>query len=255
MKSMIFASLCALVAGVSLEASPLKSKTVKELICSRAEAHAWGTTNIDEDKCVKGATFKVTGKTYNPQIKKYSRLKVKFSYEENKVEVSGSATAVRVIRFTETGKLITRWSLEDFKATIDDNRNYEDVFNQLFDDEDINIHNGDAGILKVKPGFTEADLVKSLEESLENYGDPQTDSEYDFCSYYTVTGAKDVIEYMDDYSNDLAALFETMNKKGQIKGAAYRGYDDGASEYCSNYYFEVLTNDNKVIYVYFDFTT
>lgn len=255
MKSYLIVAACSFGALLSVQAETLKSKTVKELICSRAESYVWDTTNIDEKRCIKEASFKVTSKTYNPQIKKYSRLEVNYSYTENKVEVKGSTTAIRVIRFTEEGELITRWSLENFKAQIDDNRNYEDVFNEIFDNDGINVHNGDAGILKVKPGHTEADLVKSLEESLENYGDPDTDSEYDFCSYYTVTGSEDVIDYMKDHSSDLAELLKNMEKKGQIKGAAYRGYDDGASEYCSYYYFEILTNDNKVIYVNFDFTT
>lgn len=247
--------LCTPLLSTSLLASPLKSVDVKELICSRVESFVWDTTDINEKQCVKSATFNVTDKTYNPQIRKYSRLKVSFSYQENKVEVSGTVNAVRIIRFSETGELLTRWSLEDFKAELNDKRNYEDVFNEIFDNDGINVHNGDAGIYKVKPEHTEADLVKSLEESLENYGNPDTDREYDFCSYYNVTGAEDVIDYMKDHSSDLADLLKNMQEKGQIKGAAYRGFDEGASEYCYHYYFEILTNDNKVIYVNFDFTT
>lgn len=242
--------LLILIASVATSnAAPLKSKTVKELICSRLESYAYDETNIDEADCTKKAKFDVTSTQYNPQIGSVSVMKVNFKYDYKKFKFSGKVEVFRTVNFDSNGEMVLGWNSRNFKAETVDNRSYVDVFNELFDNDDVNVHNGDAGIITAKPGTTEADLVKSLEESLgpENHGDS--------CEFSTVTGIDDVNYYMKDYSDDLYKLFKNMEKKGQIKAAAFRGFEDGESEYCSYYYFQILTNDGKIIYIDFDFTT
>jgi len=236
-------------------AKSLKSKEVKGRICSELESFAYDDyTKIDVAKCVKVGKFKVTKSTFNQQINKVSNLLVSFEYEENNIEFAGTIEAFRIVSFLENGSMSVRWSTRKMKVEVNDKRNWVNVFNELLDNDEINIHNGDADVRKVLKTHTEADLVKSLEESLENLGDPEG-SEYDFCLYETETGFDSVNYYMKDHSPALARLLKDLEKKGLIKGAAYRGYSDGASEYCSHYYFEILTKDNKVLYVDFDFTT
>lgn len=237
-------------------AKPLKSKTIKGLVCSDLEAKVYDDlTNIDEKRCVKEGKFSVTGSTFDESLGTTAVLNISFSYEEKNILMEGTANAVRVVRFLSNGQRKLSWNTTEMKVRVSDNRSYEQIFNALFDNDEVNTHNGDAGINSVDSRYTLKKMVQELEESLENYGDPQTDREYDYCVYFTETDTNSVIEYMGDYSSDLETLLLQMKKKGQIKGAAFRGYEDGASEYCSNFYFRILTNDGKVIYVDFDFTT
>lgn len=237
-------------------AKPLKSSSIRKLLCSDLEAKVYSElTQIDEKKCAKEGKFYVTGTTFDQTLGTTSVLNISFTYEENNIVMKGTASAVRVVRYLANGERKLSWNTVDLKVQTTDGRGYEDLFNQIFDSGDINTHNGDAGIYNVAPEYSFTEMVKDLESSLENYGNPETDREYDFCLYSTSTDTDSVIEYMGDYSSELETLLQQMKKKGQIKGAAFRGYEDGASEYCSNYYFRVLTIDGKVIYVDFDFTT
>lgn len=248
MKSILLAIL--FISGAQANAAPLKSKTVKELICSDLEAYAYDDfTNIDVTDCKAKTDFKVTSTQFNPQLGTISNMTVTFNYNYKKFKFSGKVEAFRTVKFDSTGDMVLGWNTRNFKATTVDGRSYVDVFNELFDNDDVDIHNGDAGIINTSASTTEADLINSLEESLgsDNHGDE--------CQFYTVTGFDDVNDYMKEHSYEVYKLLKNMEKKGQIKAAAYRGFDDGPSEYCSYYYFQILTKDNKIIYLDFDFTT
>jgi|GEM_PF-2384769 len=256
-KNVFFIVIFTSLTFVTQAEETLKSKDVKKSLCSDLEVRAYDEfeMNFDEASCLWSGDFTIVEKTYNPNIRNYSNLLLKFTVKQSNIIFSGKAEAFRIIRFNSKGEMVLTWNTRNLKLKIKDKRAWQTIFNQILDDSGIDIHNGDAGISKVGSHFGLAEIKADLLKSLPGYGNPETDSEYDFCSYSTEEGLDSVLYNLKYHGGGFKDFLIFLKKQGQIKEAVYRGHDDGASEYCSHYFYRILTNDNHLIYVDIDLTT
>lgn len=250
----------ALLVGVAntYAADTVKSKTIKKKICSEVESdleYDHDIKTFDYKKCMAGQ-FDASNIVYSQEYSTVTLMDVNFEFKYEKYEISGFSQAYRTFTVNSDGNLKKSWGTRATYIKLKDNRDLITILDTLFDNDSIDVHNGDYGYTKVDSSkVTEAQIVKNLEESLENWGNPDTDSEYDFCQYETTTNKKYTIEGLDQHSDDAYELIKKLDKEGKILHAISRDFVDGASEYCSHYYYEILTSEGVQIYFYFDFTT
>jgi len=259
MKRLLGFALLVSVANV-YAADTVKSKTIKKKICAEVESdleYDYDIKTFDYKKCM-ASTFKASNIVYSQEYKTVAMMDVNFNFSYKKYVISGFSQAYRTFTVNGDGNIKKSWGTRATYIKLNDNRDLTTILDALFDydSDSVDVHNGDVGYTKVDSStVTEAQIVKSLEESLENYGDPDADSEYDFCQYETTTSKKSTIEGLYQHSEDAYDLIKKLDKEGKILHAISRDFVDGASEYCSHYYYEILTTEGIQIYFYFDFTT
>ena len=248
MKHFIFAGL-ALFSGL-VQAEELGSKTIKTKICFEASdilSDDYRFNQFDQKKCEAG-NFEVTEKLYDQTTSELTVLKIKFEFSQKELEVAGKAVAVRTFNVDGNGQITKSWSVRSTNLNAADDRSYASIINQMFD-EDFNFGNGDGGVSQVSSSMTLVEVVKDIEQDLPN------DEDADGCKYVTTSETKYAINDLSYQADDLGEYIKKLNKQGKVKAVVSRMYDEGGSEYCSNFYFRILLEDGTYIYLDLDFTT
>jgi hypothetical protein len=232
---------------------PLKSSKIKLDICSEIEdelSEDISVQSFDVEKCTKGK-FEVTDKTYNARLNSITRLEIKYSFTQNSIDFEGDATADRKISFNRNGGIQARWNVSEVFFDYIDSRDTLTIVNAIFDHHEINVHNGGYGASKVNATYGKKQMMVELESTLENSNDE------DSCVFDTDTDKNWNMKTLADYDLDFATWVEEQNSKGNIEEVISRSWtgDGGDSEYCLYNYYYILTKDNVLIYLDFDFTT
>ncbi len=253
MGSMIAASLPELSSASATQ--PLRSAPLKRLICEeirykfedQAEKHLF-FGRLSQKDCVAGR-FVVTKSVYDNALKTTTLLEVEFETGFGKFAIAGNAKLGLAITADRQGLISKSWKVLESGVAIEDSRAVSDVLKDYFEFEKVDFHNGSFSLDPAAKGLTSKDLVFDLEQMLEDGEAP------DSCRYLNEESPTGAIEYLKEYAPDLAAYLEAKLAAGEIALAVSRTYDSGESEYCSHYFFEIVTKDGLRVSLQFDFTT
>jgi hypothetical protein len=243
---MKFLILIALMSASAFATEPLKSEKLKQKICSGMsyEVEDVNDNFYDvQETCMKGS-FNVVNKQYNEALKTVLYLKVEVAFAASEYAVTGTAELFKNITATASGQIKTSWKYQISDFDLEDKRGMEGILEDLLDWENVNYHNGDGGFSKKTISYQEA--LKNLNSDLEESED---------CQYYTVEDSRSALYHLQDHSEEVYEFIKGQIKKDNIEYILHRGFDDGESEYCSYYYFSIMTKDGYFIYLDFDFTT
>ncbi len=209
--------------------------------------------DLDKKSCLKGS-FLITDAVFDKTLNKTTLMKVSFQTEAKPFKLEGSIDIFLSIEIGKDGKSKQKWLVRNLDLEAIDQRPSAEVIEGMIQQDQIDVGNGDFGAKKVSAIPSEKDILADLEKALEDHGD-SSDSEYSFCRYTNDTTAEYVIRSLKEHSEILALFVEKQKKAGKLVRSVMRGYDDGASEYCSHYYFEFYLEDGTHIWINIDQTT
>lgn len=237
----------------ALADNTLRSKAIKESVCSAIEFKVDSEVpSFSTTLCLAGK-FTIARTISDPRTNTVTMMDINFTVAMAPYEITGTARTSALLRPDASGRMIQSWVTQNTTAKVSVTGDIMASLKALFaaDRYDLfSTHNGDYSLVAM-PGLTVAKAKKDLAESLSN--DPESD-----CKYATYEGVDSVVGDLlkeDGTNEDVATLIEQAAKNKKIKGAVTRGYEDGESEYCSHYYYTIIFTDGSVLFVNYDRTT
>ena len=253
--SVISMAASADVSTVFSSMGPLRSKPLRNLICEEirhefedqaGEYLYFGRLN--QKDCAAGK-FTVTKSVYDDTLKTTTLLDVAFETAFSNFVIKGTSRIGLNISVDRQGLISKSWKILESNVAVEDSRSVSEVLQDYFKFEKLDFHNGSYSLDPAVAGLTTKDLVSDLERMLEDGEEP------DSCRYVNEESPKSALWYLKEYAPELAAYLEPKLKTGEILLAVSRTYDAGESEYCSHYFFEIVTKDGLRVSLQFDFTT
>ncbi len=230
----------------------LRSAAIKKSLCNSIEVELYDQVEpFSMSKCEAG-TFTIARSVRDPRSNTVTLMDIAYSMSMLNVSISGKAQVAAVSTPDRNGRMVQSWNTRSTKSTVSVTGDIIAAITATVNSEDveIDIHNGDYSIEK-RPGYTAAKARKDLAESLSS--DPESS-----CKYETYEGVESTLT---DYTftqvvpSVLMRQLEQASRQKKIKAALHRIYEDGESEYCSNYNYILIFTDGTVLDIRVDQTT
>jgi hypothetical protein len=240
---LLFSSLC-------FAAQELKSKDIKNKICTRLEQEVTlrDETVVFETKKCQASAMNIIASQRDPRLNEVTMMTIQYNFDLKDLNVSGQSIVITTFTPGLNGELTKTWSVRSVQSTLSDKRNVIEMIKEEVQVGDYNMGNGNMSV-ESKPGFGLREARKELTQMLENGS----------CKYETYSGIDSTFSdwaFKENLrSTKLGTLLQMANKQGKLKAAVHRIYADGESEYCSHYYYIFIFTDSTVLYILIDQTT
>jgi hypothetical protein len=254
-------ALIALLGLQALAASPgksseLRSAELRRLICDDLTVELndmdkyFYSGELDVDACVEDGQFTITDSVYDQGLKTTTLMKITFSAPLAPFVAAGTASLALKLETDSKGRVSKSWIARDLDYEAADQRSVAEVIEYLFDETEVDTRNGDYGSKMSERTPTVREIEQTLEELLENGSDDENSEDYSTCSYSNTTNPQYTLRDLVEYAPDLGRYLERLFVEGLVEHAVVRSYEDGESEYCSHYYFEIYLKDGLRIWVH-----
>ncbi|MCY4643951.1 MAG: hypothetical protein OXB88_04980 [Bacteriovoracales bacterium] len=269
-KTMTFSTLFLLITAQALLADPLRSDSLRKMICREAidtieldsylditkRYETWLGDGIVlaphfEEECEKSEeSFQVRESSYNSDVGKVIGLDVEVDFESTEgFDITGNVYLARDVTFNRKGEIVLKnWSIleSDLGHSIGP-QGIERIAKLVVGTADL--HNGDAELY-------EYDVEKfSLEREMARLKDEYERG--DRSCRYEVSGSEDsdwIYEVINDYDDHVVGL-GFLRERGYIKGIAMADTLGVWRESCAYIYVFIYLTNGSVIGLYYDLTT
>jgi len=255
--NMVLAMALSLTSLTALADNTLRSAAIKKSLCNSISSELYGEVDpFSMSKCEAGA-FTIARSVRDPRTNAVTLMDVNYTMKMLNVNISGKAQVAAVSTPDSNGRMVQSWSTRSTKSTVTMTGDIISAITATVNSEDveIDVHNGGYTIGK-RPGYTAAKARKDLEASLAN---SNPDEEYSSgCVYETYEGVESTLTdhtFTQVVPSVLLRQLEQASRQKKIKAALHRIYEDGESEYCSNYNYIIIFTDGTVLDIDVDQTT
>ncbi len=239
-----------LFSSLSFGSQELKSKDIKNKICSRISQELTDndeTINFEIKSCVS-SLMTIISSFRDSRLNEVTMMTIQYNFSLQDLSVTGQSVVVTNLTPGLNGELTKTWVVRSVDSKISDNRNIIEMIKEEVRVGDYSVGNGDIST-QSKPNFGLREARKELTEMLENGS----------CKYATYSGIESTLS---DWGfkemirgTKLGTLISMAKDQGKLKTAVHRIYDEGESEYCSHFYYIFIFNDSTVLYILIDQTT